>query len=502
MDRGMFLRVTAPAVMLGLLLLATCMSGVHYIQRLQTDLAGILSQNVASLQAARELELSVRQLRFHDLLYLMDPSPDRLQLIEEDRQEFRRALEVARTASRTPEEQDAVRAIEDGYRRYQDEQARTLAAARGELRREEFARLIDSHPVRRFIVEPCQELLRLNKEQIEQTAAENQRVGQQTRQAMVLLGLAGPIGGLALGYGVARGLSRSIYRLSVRVQDMAHQLDTDVASVSIAAHGDLRVLDRQLQHIVGKVEEAAARLQQQQRELLRAEQLSAVGQLAAGVAHEVRNPLTGIKLLVEAALRPVRPTPLNAEDLRVIHDEIVRLETTVQSFLDFARLPAPQRQLCDLRDIVRRAGDLVRARAVQQNVEVGMVVPDEPVIADVDSAQMTTVLVNLLLNALDAMPRGGRLDVELADTFGEIHLAVADTGPGIAPDIVDRLFTPFATTKPTGTGLGLSLSRRIVDEHGGKISGGNRPGGGARFLIAFPPQAAEVNCVEAVGDRR
>jgi signal transduction histidine kinase len=502
MDRSVFLRVTAPAVALGLLLLATCLAGVHYIQRLQTNVATILSQNVASLQAARELELSVRQLRFHDLLYLMDPSPERLRLMEEDRQRFRDALEVARAASRTDQEQNCIRSIENGYRQYEAGQARVEEATRASFDRKEYARLIDTHPIRYLIGEPCQELVRLTKEQMEQTASEDRRVSEQTSQVMVLLGLAGPVGGLVLGYGVARGLSRSIYRLSVRVQDMAHQLDEDVASVSVAARGDLRGLDRQLQHIVGKVEEAAARLRQQQRELVRAEQLSAVGQLAAGVAHEVRNPLTGIKLLVEAALRPVNPTPLNAEDLHVIHDEIVRLEQTVQAFLDFARLPAPRRQPCDLREVVRRAWDLARARAGQQNVEVGLAMPDEPVMADVDPAQITTVLVNLCLNALDAMPRGGRLDVELSDVCGEVHVAVTDTGPGIAPEIAGRLFTPFATTKPTGTGLGLSLSRRIVDEHGGTIAAANRPGGGARFLITFPPQVAEVSRAEAVGDRR
>jgi signal transduction histidine kinase len=255
-----------------------------------------------------------------------------------------------------------------------------------------------------------------------------------------------------------------------------------------------------LQHIVGKVEEAAARLQQHQRELLRTEQLAAVGQLAAGVAHEVRNPLTGIKLLVEAAVRPANPKPLNAEDLHVIHGEIARLEKTVQSFLDFARLPAPRRQPCDLRDVVDRSRDLTRARAEQQRVELDVRLPAEPVRAPVDAAQLTTVLVNLLLNAMDAMPAGGRLSVELAaDSAARAQLTVSDTGPGIAPAIADRLFTPFATTKATGTGLGLSLSRRIVEEHGGTITADNRPEGGARFHIAIPLPGPEVAHAETVG---
>src|SRR5262249_56689426 len=121
---------------------------------------------------------------------------------------------------------------------------------------------------------------------------------------VLFLGVAGPAGGLIVGYGAARGLRQSLYRLSVRVQDVAQKLDRDVGSVSVAADGDLAGLDRQLDHILRRVEEVAERLRQQSRELMRAEQLAAVGQLAAGIAHEGRNPLPGIKLLVDAGLRP------------------------------------------------------------------------------------------------------------------------------------------------------------------------------------------------------
>ena len=171
-------------------------------------------------------------------------------------------------------------------------------------------------------------------------AQENLSASRQANAAMILLGLAGPVGGLVMGYGMARGLSRSIYRLSVHVKDMAQHLDQNVATVSVAGDGDLQSLDREMQTIVRKVEEVTDRAEQHQRQLLRADQLAAVGQLAAGVAHEIRNPLTGIKMLVEAAVRSRNPTPLNAEDLRVIHGEVVRLEQIVQGFLDFARLTA------------------------------------------------------------------------------------------------------------------------------------------------------------------
>src|SRR5262249_12412423 len=145
------------------------------------------------------------------------------------------------------------------------------------------------------------------------------------------------------------------------------------------------------------------------------------------------------------------------EDLNVIYREVARLEQTVQGFLDFARPPLPRPSRCDLRQVVNRALDLVRARIKQTNAKLNVRLPEAPTAAFVDSAQMSTVLVNLMLNALDAMPQGGQLDVSLMSDGGTSRLRIADNGPGIAPAILPRLFTPFATSKSTGTGLGLSL---------------------------------------------
>jgi signal transduction histidine kinase len=501
MNQKLLLRVTAPAVAIGLVLFAACLASMRYINRLQSSLADVLAENVTSLRAAQELEIRVRQLRFHSLLYLTDPRPKRLAPIAEDERNFEKALDEVRAASRTQEEQALVRRIDSGYHHYQQEQTRMREEAGRGKRGANFAEVADTHPVGR-VVDPCNDLLQLDKEKMHEAAAESQRVSREAHLALLILGLAGPVGGLVMGYGVARGLRQSIYRLSVRVQDMAQRLSEKVASVSVAADGGLRGLDQQIQHIVDKVEEVTERVQQQQRDLLRAEQLSAVGQLAAGVAHEVRNPLTGIKMLVEAALRPRNPRPLTADDVRLIHREIARLEQTVQGFLNFARLPPPRRAPCDLRAVVREAADLVRARAAQQQVQLAAEVPEGPVTACVDRGQLATVLVNLFLNALDAMPRGGRLEARLeGQPGGAICLTVSDTGPGIAAEVAGRLFTPFATTKPTGTGLGLSVSRRILEEHGGAIAAGNRPGGGAAFTITLPGPAAEEPCAQAAGHR-
>ena len=531
MNPNLLFRITAPAVLIGLALLGACLAGAWYIHRLQTNMSALLTQNVRSLQAGEELEIRVRQLRFHTLVYLAslsrEPSKsgvedkerkEQLQAVLQDEQHFNEALDVVRQTVTTEEQKACVRDIEQQYKQYKnylEDQAKRRRVAEVKPA-QSLTELVDAHPLH-LVVDPCEKLLRLNREQMDLVADESRTAGQRGNLALLLLGLTGPISGLVMGYGVSRGLSRSIYRLSVRVQDMAQHLDGDrsaggppaptvqagrlhyeneVGSVNLVADGDLHNLDRQLELIVRRVEETAAHLRQQQRELIRAEQLSAVGQLAASVAHEVRNPLTGIKMLVESALRSNNSKPLNLEDLQVIHREIARLEQTVQGFLNFARLPAPQRTHCDLREVVKQAAELVGARARQIKVEVQLHLPEEQVAVNIDRSQIESALVNLFINALDAMPRGGQLDVTLVnhgDTGARI--TVADTGSGIPSHIADRLFTPFTTTKPTGTGLGLTVSGRILEEHGGSISASNRPEGGACFVIHLPPASLDAEKV-------
>src|SRR5262249_33870515 len=172
-------------------------------------------------------------------------------------------------------------------------------------------------------------------------------------------------------------------------------------------------------------------------------------------AHEVRNPLTSVKLLVGAALNGRCPRGLSDADLRVIHDEVGRLERKVQALLDFARPLEPDRHPEDIARIVHQVIDLVQGRLRQQSVSRALALPEEPMMAELDRDQLQGVLVNLIFNALDAMPGGGRLDVRLErDGPGRFQLTVADTGPGIDTAVADRLFTPFTSPKAAGPGLG------------------------------------------------
>lgn len=499
MNRRILLQATAPSVVIGVLLFGVCLVSAWHLNRLETNRTRMLNENVASLQAAQELEIALRKLRFHFFLFLIDPDDAMFREVEADEKEFQKWLDRVKEAANTSEEWDCIGRIESGYQRYQANFYQHPDEEKNLSKEKAYRKLAEAHPIQN-VVEPCEELYRLNERLMVQTSQDSDTINRQLRVVLLLLGLGGPLSGLILGYGVARGLSQSIYRLSVRVQDMAQHLERDVGSLRLSPDSDLQQIDRQLQHVVERVAMVTERLARQQREMLRAQQLSAVGQLAASVAHEIRNPLTSVKMLVEVALRQNNPRPFTRDNLLVIHGEILKLEQTVRSFLELARPPRLERKIQDLREVTAQAVDLVRARARQQQVRIAVDLPKQPVLACVDQGQLCTVLVNLFINALDAMPNEGRLEVVLETTESGIRLTVADSGDGIAESMVGQLFTPFASSKATGCGLGLSISKRVVEEHGGRITGSNRLDGGACFTVILPTTIPEVRHVNVSGD--
>jgi len=228
----------------------------------------------------------------------------------------------------------------------------------------------------------------------------------------------------------------------------------------------------------------------------RSERLAALGRLASGVAHEIRTPLTSLKLFLQSVQDEIAVTAEQHEDYRIAMRQVARIETTINHFLDFARPQEPVLMEVDFVKLVHDALEVVQPRANQQEVEVEKRV--EPALPEVrgDMRQLGEVLVNLLVNALEAMPDGGRLTIDVvpepaAPNAIQVRIDVSDTGPGIPEKDLDRLFEPFFTTKAAGSGLGLAIISGVVERHGGSVDVDTRPGAGTTFSVRLPTADAQ-----------
>ncbi|HEX9288007.1 MAG TPA: ATP-binding protein [Anaeromyxobacteraceae bacterium] len=223
------------------------------------------------------------------------------------------------------------------------------------------------------------------------------------------------------------------------------------------------------------------------RRLLQAEKMSAVGQLAGGVAHEINNPLGGILAFAQLMAQDER-SESDKESLRLIQDAAVRAKKIVESLLRFSRRPRQdERGELDLAKVADDALFLMQSQLKNGQVEVSRDLA--PAVAIGNANQIQQILVNLLVNAVQAIGGKGHITIRTgAGEQGRVRAAVADDGPGIPADIAGRIFEPFFTTKPEGqgTGLGLSICYRIAEEHGGSIRHEPVPGGGASFVLEIP----------------
>ena len=223
-----------------------------------------------------------------------------------------------------------------------------------------------------------------------------------------------------------------------------------------------------------------------EREMARTSSLAALGQMAATVAHELRNPLSSIKGAAQFLLDDSGDPALVRDFLTIVVDEVDGLGRLTTDLLTFARPPVPERALCDLVAVVRGEADFLRAELESAGVVLCETYA-APAWTILDAAQIGRALRNLLLNAAQAMPDGGRLSLSVQPVpNGAYELAVSDTGPGVPQAIQARLWEPFFTTKARGTGLGLAQVKQVVEAHGGAIHVEDAPGGGARFVVRLP----------------
>jgi signal transduction histidine kinase len=335
-----------------------------------------------------------------------------------------------------------------------------------------------------------------------------------SRGTFSLIFAAATIATIVVGYLLAQSIARPILRIrSVSQAVAAGDLNQDTGVRGADEIGELasafdimtlRLRERTAEAVqlydesVQRNQELGdinARLQSAQAQLIQSEKLATVGQLTAGIVHDVKNPLAVIKGLAEELSEEFGLDPTTRDQLKTIRESAAKASTIVTDLLKFARQSTPEMERHDLKETIESSVRLTEYLARKSNVQVKLDLPRTPVMVTYDAQQIEQVLMNLISNAIQAIKKGGAVRINLSEASGAVAIAVQDNGIGIPEKNLLRIFDPFFTTKPEGegTGLGLSVSFGIITRHRGRIEVDSKPGLGTTFTILLPIDQEDVS---------
>jgi two-component system, NtrC family, sensor histidine kinase HydH len=510
---AMWTKVIAPTALVSLLWIAVSCGTSYYLSYLDGEQTKVLNANRIAIQAAGGMRESLWRLQAVVLEAIEQAEKNGVVHpgFQEEAQSIERAFAAALqhvddTAITTVAEREVAQRIETNFSQYRRHVDRWLVSVAANTTSDDWS-VEESMRLARAVTRPCEELFELGQRLTAESFARRDRLRVKVDMLRLSFVILGPAVGILLGARAARGLHRSLSQISVTLRDASGDLEQEIGRVEIdpdVSLGGLPALERLVQDVSGRIRQVVDELQKTRLEAVRAERLAAVGELAAGVAHELRNPLTSVKLLIQMMAQGAPDVAHDRKRLGVVEQEISRMETIIQELLDFARPPKLRRVQHDLLHTLGRALNLVEGKASQARVQVVPELGQNPLLVDGDPEQLDQVFINLLLNGIEAMPDGGQLRVvaeraAAADGAALARVLFCDTGLGIPGEIMRRLFEPFVTSKERGIGLGLAISSRIVDEHGGRLIATNQSVG-ATFTVELPlVVATAATCPPADG---
>ena len=458
---------------------------IWYTYSIENLFSDIIAQHLEAFQAAEALETALINQKGLVTYYFQDSNPDWLKQLGEYRQVFRERLENARALARNEQERATIDRIDHDYRQYVALKDRVIELYRSgkrdlglkmhqEVRHYLFGILALTEAYKNFHKE---NLARLQAKSLDQ--AFNLRI------IAASAGLVVIVLGLVLAFLLVSQILEPIRRLAREV---------DAQKTSGRAEDEVKAISRSVHWLMQDRDQTQTELEKSRENLVQAEKLAIVGKLAAGVAHSIRNPLTSVKMRLFSLGRTLNLTPTQKEDFHVIAEEIRNIDTIVQNFLEFSRPPKLRKQKLSPSEIVDLVLQLLKHRLESYEVEVKVNRGHRLPLIQIDPEQLKEALVNILVNACEAMGSGGKITID--EREGHLDgqgqgavISITDNGPGVPPEIRDRIFEPFFTAKDDGSGLGLSIAARIIAEHGGRLDLISQEGQGASFLIYLPTRS-------------
>jgi len=423
--------------------------------------------------------------------YMLTGEREWLTQLERSRQSFSQWLEHAQSESGLSEGRQGLLQIAREYGALDELRRQAIGAFEAGRREEAQGMLRRTHEYSQRLLMLCQEYSLLGRNHAQRELALAQSSLRQRTALLLLSSIAGILASLTMGFLLARRIARPIYELQLQVASAVQKTRLSVPP----GRAGLEALGDHMAAVLRKLEETDSAILEQRQRLIQHEKLSAIGDVAAKLAHEILNPLAGMKAAVQLLLRNSqggRATGREVEETAsALDQEISRIDQLVRRLIHYAKPLSPRRQSCRVSALLDAVCDAARAEVEQSEVQlVREEVSDLPPL-EVDPLLMTQALANLVNNAAQATPAKGIVTLRARRLFylGQDNLAieVLDEGNGIPAESQGRLFHPFFTTKPKGHGLGLAITRNIILEHGGQISAANRDDRpGALFSVQLP----------------
>ncbi len=459
-------RLILPTLALSGLLLIVGSVAAWYLHHAQRKSARALALTVTRVQATEELMLFGAQLQLMLDQFMVSGNVDALAQAESTRSRISAWIERFDELAESDEDRHFVRRIRFGYAQFHQQFNLLIESPPDEAQRSES--ISESRRgLQTLILDPSRKYQAYNRDRLARATDQARSLADSMGAVLLFLGVSGSVAGLMAGYAAAR-----------RVQQRM------IAGQEAIAHS---------------------------------EQLAALGRVAAALAHELRNPLTSMRIIVQSVSIDHGRASMEAKELEILADEIERLDGSIQLFLDYARPPKPEIRPCDLQKQIDETLALVRRRAALIGVDIQRQLPEEAIQVNVDPSQIKQVLLNLLLNSLEASPSGGMItiaasvidsgsdesDESVPVSYGaHVKITITDRGSGLPANLGDRIFDAFVSTKETGTGLGLAICKRIIEDHGGQITAADAEPVGTVFTIRLPHRKAQRASHVNFTDRR
>lgn len=471
--------------LLVILLLALLSSGLAWFVASYSaeQLEDQIAENLAQAQIINQLEIALLEQGSMLAFYLLDAADDWLTEYQRGEADFDNAIAQLEQFRLGPDQISTITQIAKLYRGYEEQREEVLDLI-GQQQHEAARSTLVKTVSPRFeeVYQGCEHLAATNQVRLDAAfqAYKNQiqAVGRWVVVCLVLLVLLV----IGLFWLVLSGVFKPLRRLVSDARQhisFPDQYDQQNEVKTVSAYVDS--LRSDLHHL-------HTRLESSNRHLLDSEQLASIGRIAAGVAHEIRSPLTSLRLRLYAMKKHFAEQ--HTHDLELITEEVARLERIVRNFLDFSRPPEVQLSYCNLALILDKTLELLRYKIEQRNIKVVRQEPSVLVPVWADHHQLRQVFLNLLTNALDVLPEGGELVLTVQEWQHHdkpvIVVRVKDNGPGMPDEYQSRIFDPFFSTKKEGSGLGLWIAQRIMDQHGGALELESSSTRGTSFAVVIP----------------